>query len=209
MFDARVLRLQPARRGDHGSAAPPLPRVQLEALEQAGHVPETLRRARSACSRAAGQHAYMMYNLLTNPQLVQQVGFFLLRHTGNDKDFLATRVSYLLNLTGRASTCRRRARRRSSRSTMAAQSLLNGECDMALAGGVTIRQPHHAGYLYKEGEILSPDGHCRAFDAELAGHRVRQRRRRRRAAPRSPMRWPTATRSTRSSRARRSTTTAR
>ena len=53
---------------------------------------------------------------------------------------------------------------------------------MALAGGVTIEMPHGQGYLYQEGEILSPDGHCRAFDAARQGHGLRQRRRRRRAA---------------------------
>src|SRR5262249_25969310 len=49
------------------------------------------------------------------------------------------------------------------------QSLLNGECDMALVGGVTVRVPHRAGYLHQEGGILSPDGHCRAFDTDAHG----------------------------------------
>ena len=52
---------------------------------------------------------------------------------------------------------------------LACQSLLNQECDMALAGGVTIEFPHGRGYLYREGEILSRDGHCRAFDADSSG----------------------------------------
>ena len=62
---------------------------------------------------------------------------------------------------------------------------------MALAGGVTIEMPHGSGYLYQEGEILSPDGHCRAFDARRAGHDFRQRRRHRRAATarRCARRW--------------------
>jgi acyl transferase domain-containing protein len=51
----------------------------------------------------------------------------------------------------------------------ACQSLLHHECDMALAGGVSVGFPHTAGYLYQEGMILSPDGHCRAFDAQAAG----------------------------------------
>src|SRR5690606_31463194 len=51
----------------------------------------------------------------------------------------------------------------------ASQSLLNGECDMALAGGVTIELPHARGYLFEEGEILSPDGHCHAFDHRAQG----------------------------------------
>ena len=52
---------------------------------------------------------------------------------------------------------------------LACQSLLSGECDMALAGGAVVAPVQHRGYLYKEGEILSPDGHCRAFDAKSAG----------------------------------------
>src|SRR6185295_7275057 len=52
---------------------------------------------------------------------------------------------------------------------VAAQSLLAGECDLALAGGSAMSLPQDRGYLYKEGEILSPDGHCRAFDARSQG----------------------------------------
>ena len=112
---------------------------------------------------------YMINNLLTNPQLVQQVGFFLLRHTGNDKDFLATRVSYLMNLTGPSVNVQTACSTSLVAIHQAVQSLLNGECDMAIAGGSTIRQPHTAGYIYKEGEIVSPDGHCRSFDESSQG----------------------------------------
>ncbi len=52
---------------------------------------------------------------------------------------------------------------------MPRQALLNGECDMALAGGVTIELPHARGYIYNDGEILSPDGHCHAFDHRAQG----------------------------------------
>ena len=52
---------------------------------------------------------------------------------------------------------------------LACQSLLNAECDMALAGAVAISVPHKVGYLYQEEMIGSPDGHCRAFDAEASG----------------------------------------
>ena len=52
---------------------------------------------------------------------------------------------------------------------MASQSLLSGECDIALAGGVTIEMPHRQGYIYQDGEILSSDGHCRSFDADSDG----------------------------------------
>src|SRR5262245_892829 len=70
-----------------------------EALERAAHDPARFAGAIGVFA-GSGHNAYFPYNLLTNPSLVQQVGFFLLRHTGNDKDFLATRVSYQLDLRG-------------------------------------------------------------------------------------------------------------
>ena len=101
---------------------------------------------------------------------MDEVGAFLLRHTGNDKDFLTTRVSYCLEPAGaRASTVQTACSTSLVAVHLAAQSLLNGECDLALAGGVTIELPHGSGYLFHEGEILSPDGHCRPFDTTPRG----------------------------------------
>jgi acyl transferase domain-containing protein/acyl carrier protein len=88
---------------------------------------------------------------------------------GNDKDFLTTRVSYKLNLTGPSVTVQTACSTSLVATTLACQSLLNYQCDMTLAGGVSIRVPHKTGYLYQEGGILSPDGHCRAFDAKSQG----------------------------------------
>src|SRR5439155_13709618 len=107
--------------------------------------------------------------LITNPQLVKSMGLFLLRHTGNDKDFLCTRVSYLLDLRGPSVSIQTACSTSLVAVHVAAQSLLAGECDMALAGGVSIDLPHRRGYKYAEGEILSPDGHCRAFDEDAPG----------------------------------------
>ncbi len=139
-----------------------------EALENAGYDP-----ARSDAAigvfAGSGHNAYLPYNLLTNPDLVDEVGFFLLRHTGNDKDFLATRASYCFDLKGPSVNVQTACSTSLVAVHMAAQSLLNGECDMALAGGVTIEMPHRQGYLFKESEILSPDGHCRPFDASSGG----------------------------------------
>jgi len=70
-----------------------------EGLERAGHVPSRFDGAIGVFA-GCGMGAYFAQNLITNPDLVDSVGMFLLRHTGNDKDFLATRVSYNLNLTG-------------------------------------------------------------------------------------------------------------
>ncbi len=74
MFDAGVLRLQPARSGDHGSAAPPLPRMRLGSAGARRARAGALRRRRSACSAARGTTPTCAYNLLTNPKLMSSVG---------------------------------------------------------------------------------------------------------------------------------------
>ena len=89
--------------------------------------------------------------------------------TSNDKDFLATRIAYKMNLEGPALTVQTACSSSLVAVHLACQSLFNGECDMALAGGVSIRLPQKSGYLYQEGMILSPDGHCRAFDEQAKG----------------------------------------
>ncbi|OYE03766.1 type I polyketide synthase, partial [Nostoc sp. 'Peltigera membranacea cyanobiont' 232] len=88
---------------------------------------------------------------------------------GNDKDFLTTRVSYKLNLTGPSITIQTACSTSLVATTLACQSLLNYQCDMALAGGVSIHVPQKTGYLHEPGGTLSPDGHCRAFDAKAQG----------------------------------------
>ena len=139
-----------------------------EALERAGHDPARFGGPIGVFA-GSGHNAYFPYNLLTNPELVQQVGFFLLRHTGNDKDFLATRVSYQFDLRGPSVNVQTACSTSLVAIHAACQSLLSVECDLALAGGVTIELPHRQGYLYRDGEILAPDGHCRAFDARSRG----------------------------------------
>lgn len=116
-----------------------------------------------------GMGSYFYFNVCSHKKLVEQTGMFLLRHTGNDKDFLATRVSYAFDLKGPSLNIQSACSTSLVAIHYACQSLLAGECDMALAGGVTIELPHRRGYLYADGEILSPDGHCRAFDHRSAG----------------------------------------
>ncbi|WP_093991007.1 type I polyketide synthase [Flavimaricola marinus] len=139
-----------------------------EALENAGHVPETFD-GPIAVYAGCGMGSYFYFNICSNPDLVDQTGMFLLRHTGNDKDFLSTRLSHILDLKGPSINVQTACSTSLVATHMAAQSLLNGECNMALAGGVTIELPHARGYVFKEGEILSPDGACHAFDHRAEG----------------------------------------
>ena len=88
---------------------------------------------------------------------------------GNDKDFLATRVSYALNLTGPSLDVQTACSTSLVAIHMACRSLLDGECEMAIAGGVALRVPQHSGHVFQPGMIVSSDGHCRAFDAQAEG----------------------------------------
>jgi acyl transferase domain-containing protein len=87
----------------------------------------------------------------------------------NDRDYLATRVSYKLDLRGPSVVVQTACSTSLVAVHMACQSLLNGECDMAMAGGVAADAMPNVGYRYQEGGILSPDGHCRPFDREARG----------------------------------------
>ena len=139
-----------------------------EALEDAGHAPGGLRGPIGVFA-GCGMGSYFAFNLLTNAALVESTGLFLLRHTGNDKDFLTTRVSYCLDLKGPSVNVQTACSTSLVAVHLACQSLHAGECDLALAGGVSLEIPHALGYLPRAGEILSPDGHCRPFDRRAAG----------------------------------------
>lgn len=88
---------------------------------------------------------------------------------GNDKDYLVTRAAYKLNLKGPSVTVQSACSTSLVAVHFACESLLSGACEMALAGGVAISTPQKTGYLYQEGMVISPDGHCRAFDEQAKG----------------------------------------
>jgi acyl transferase domain-containing protein/thioesterase domain-containing protein len=139
-----------------------------EALEDAAHPPERFSGPIGVFA-GCGMGGYFSFNVLRNRQLMDEVGLFLLRHTGNDKDFLSTRASYCFDLTGPSVNVQTACSTSLVAIHLASQSLLSGESDMVLAGGVTLEIPHGRGYMFTEGEILSPDGHCRAFDHRSRG----------------------------------------
>ena len=142
--------------------------VSWEALENAGHTPEQFEGPVGVFG-GCGMGSYFYFNICSNCDLVDDTGMFLLRHTGNDKDFMVTRLSHVLDLKGPSINIQTACSTSHVATHYACHSLLNGECDMALAGGVTIEMPHERGYVFKEGEILSPDGHCHAFDNRAQG----------------------------------------
>jgi acyl transferase domain-containing protein len=137
-----------------------------EALEGAGYDSETYKRPIGVYA-GTSLNSYF-FNLYSNPNFINSLDNFQLL-IGSDKDFLTTRISYKLNLEGPSYTVQTACSTSLVSVHLACQGLLNGDCDMALAGGVSIGSPRKSGYLYQEGGIVSPDGHCRAFDAKAQG----------------------------------------
>ena len=168
MFDAELFGFSPKEAAIMDPQHRHFIECAYEALEAAGHPPDRFDGSVGVFG-GCGMGGYFYFNICSNPALVDSVGMFLLRHTGNDKDFLATRVSYLLNLTGPSVNVQTACSTSLVATHVACQSLLSFECDLALAGGVTIELPHRRGYLFQENEILSPDGHCRPFDHRSEG----------------------------------------
>ena len=138
-----------------------------EALEDAGYDSE--REARPIGVFAGlSMNTYLMANLASNAGLMEQVNGFQTTFA-NDKDYLSTRVSYKLNLRGPSMTIQTACSTSLVTVCIACQQLASYQCDVALAGGVSIMFPQKKGHLYQEGGISSADGHCRAFDARANG----------------------------------------
>jgi amino acid adenylation domain-containing protein len=113
-------------------------------------------------------NTYMIMNLLPHMELVASVDT-LQASLGNDKDPMTSRVSYKLNLKGPSVTIQSASSTSLVAVHQACQALHQRDCDMALAGGVSIHLPEASGYLYQEGGTTARDGHCRAFDAAATG----------------------------------------
>jgi acyl transferase domain-containing protein/acyl carrier protein len=138
-----------------------------EALEHAGYNPGAEERSIGVFA-GAGAPTYLLNNILSNPERAEAAGNSQIS-MGNGADFLTTRISYKLNLKGPSYVINCACSTSLVAIHHACQSILNGECDMALAGGASINSRQKMGYLYREGGISSPDGHCRAFDADARG----------------------------------------
>ena len=166
LFDAEFFSFSPKE----AELTDPQHRLFLEcawtALEDAGYDPDSYD-GNIGVYAGAGWNSYMLFNLASHRGLLESdVGHQAL--LGNDKDNLTTRVSYKLNLKGPSVTVQTGCSTSLVGISLACESLLSYQCDLALAGGVSIMIPQ-GGYLYRSGGIFSPDGHCRAFDARAQG----------------------------------------
>lgn len=138
--------------------------LAYEAVEHAGYDPERYP-GRIGVFTGAALNTYFM-NVGLNKRLDED---YIATLIGNDKDFLSTRISYKLNLKGPSITIQSACSTSMVAVHLARQSLLSGETDMALAGAVSVRIPHRAGYFCDGGGVVSRDGHVRAFDAAANG----------------------------------------
>src|SRR5436305_1886257 len=137
-----------------------------EALESAGYDSETYEGLVGVYA-GASMNTYL-FNLYANSAARESVAGFQAM-ISNDKDFLSSRVSYKLNLEGPSSVVQTACSSSLVAVHLACMSLLSGECDMALAGGVSLCVPHHVGYWHSPGQMLSAVGHCRPFDVRADG----------------------------------------
>ena len=140
--------------------------VAHEALERAGLSPDDFDGLIGVFA-AAAMSTYLFNNLQGHPRAEGDGA--ATAALGNLQDFVATRISYKLNLRGPAMSVQTACSSSLVAVHTAAQSLLNFECDAALAGGVFIGLPQDRGYTYSEEGVMSPDGHCRPFDARAQG----------------------------------------
>ncbi len=173
LFDSAFFGIPPKEAG----VLDPQQRLFLEcarqALEDAGCVPDTYTGTIGVWA-GSSLNTYLLANLCgtraETDRLTRsyQVGDYPTL-TGNDKDFLATRVSYKLNLTGPSLSVGTGCSTSLVAVAQACQSLQSGGCDMALAGGVSVAFPQMRGYVYLEGGMVSPDGVCRAFSDDAQG----------------------------------------
>jgi acyl transferase domain-containing protein len=132
-----------------------------EALETSGHLPAKYSGSVGVFA-GTGNNTYYTNNVISNTEKIENVGSFLVS-TINEKDYIATRTAYELNLNGPAVSVHAACSTSLLAIVQAADSIRNGQCNVALAGGASINSPIKSGHLYQQGTMLSADGHCRSL----------------------------------------------
>jgi acyl transferase domain-containing protein len=167
MFDAAFFGLNPRE----AELLDPQHRLFLEcawqAMEHAGYEPDTMP-CPVGVFGGATLGSYLTANVFRNTELIKNVGARSAVY-GSVPDYMVTRVAYKLNLRGPAMFVQSACSTSLVAVHLACRSLIAGECDMALAGGVSVQLPHRGGYAYEDGSMMSPDGICRTFDANARG----------------------------------------
>jgi amino acid adenylation domain-containing protein len=167
LFDAPFFGITPKEAALMDPQQRVLFEVSWEALESAGYVPE---KVSGDIGVFAGKYndSYYAQNVVTRPDLIEELGEFQVM-VANEKDYVATRLAHRLDLKGPALSLHTACSTSLVATAQAVNSLMLGQCDLALAGGVSITVPVKSGYLYNEGAMLSSDGRTRTFDAKATG----------------------------------------
>ncbi|MFD1141738.1 polyketide synthase [Larkinella insperata] len=141
--------------------------IAWEVLEENGYLPQHHQESIGVFA-GCGNNTYYLNNVHGNQSVHNQLGSFQVMAV-NEKDYIASRTAYQLNLKGPAVSVYSACSTSLLAITLAVESIRNGQCDLALAGGSSVTAPVNSGHLYEEGAILSRDGHCRPFDANASG----------------------------------------
>lgn len=141
--------------------------ISWEVLEASGHLAQHYKGSVGVFG-GGGYNYYYAENVLPNKEVVNKIGSFQVV-TYNDKDYIATRTSYQLNLKGPSVSVHSACSTSLLAVAEAVESIRKGQCDVAIAGASAITSPVNSGHIYQEGAMLSNDGHCRPFDRNAKG----------------------------------------
>lgn len=166
-FDAAFFGINPLEAVVMDPQARVFLELVYEALENAGYESESFE-GLIGLYAGCGQNTYFANHISGRMEIVDRIGEFQTM-LANEKDFLTTRAAYKLNLKGPAVSVNTACSTSLVAIIQACQALSNYQCDMALAGGVSMTTPQNSGYIAQEGSMLSGDGHCRPFDASAQG----------------------------------------
>lgn len=141
--------------------------IAWEALENAGYAPRSTQQ-RVGVFAGSNISTYLLRNLSQDPDIAESANDYQVV-ISNDKDSLPLSASYKLNLRGPSISVQTFCSTGLVAAHLACRSILDGDCDMAIAGGVSVRVPDQVGHLFEPGGMESPDGHVRTFDAAARG----------------------------------------
>jgi amino acid adenylation domain-containing protein len=141
--------------------------IAWEVLEKTGYLPQKYSGSVGVFA-GCGYNTYYNNNVLTNPEIVERTGHFQVRLL-NEKDYIATRTAFQLNLEGPAVAVYSACSTSLLAIAQAVSSIRDGQCNVAIAGAASITSPINSGHFYEEGSIMSIDGHTRTFDSSATG----------------------------------------
>jgi amino acid adenylation domain-containing protein len=144
--------------------------IVWETLEQSGYLPNSFNnnRYKIGVYAGTGTNTYYKNNILPNKELINDIGL-MQADSVNEKDYIASRTAYHLNLKGPAVSVHSACSTSLLAIATAVEAIRNNQCEIAIAGGSSVTAPINSGHLYQEGSMLSSDGHCRPFDADAKG----------------------------------------